>query len=760
MTPASPAAANKEKEGRLKRRTWLPGGHSRHASKAEENRPQAWIYSTDGKRTPYDLGPMLNAQPVPELWDDNGDTKVYLYPRTSGKGPSFRVNSDIYASSAFLTELLYGRIYSSATVSNPGGKHQQQLEQGTQNLSLRVPSTPPMTPENRPIDAESSNDSSKGSRDASDLAEPERREIDLFLPLKLSTDGAVHSPVSPSQPQFSANDLDTLLTVRNTFAFLVGGSLVATERRPTIFHIFMKIAELLDVWKFSNLDASTYGEAAASSFDTYVDELQLDNVSSSHEKTIEGIVLGERMKSVKLYNEAFVHGVGKYEELLKLDSPKFPLISAVTRSRMERASMDLHIRIKNIETRLLDFDFPSVFSGIMNSKTADERKVVRFEQWKSAFLATRKHFMSYYKHKYGSWPPKASSKKNDLETSGLNRLVLKDLYHDFSQLYDLLVDRKSLTTRTSEATIPDDDEVGDPIHRSLRRVENEYDHSSPPVQPPIPFDVPILPSLVGTRAGYGADPKKDAKARHKKLKSDEVNAVLMASHNQDAAIHSPCLDSFYEFERKSAHGRTVDELCEHRVGQWIFLYVVLQSLPMLVEDAPGVRWSRGVEYFLCEPPRSGIPWARDPDGSGAGGGVKRSWYGIAGSSGVVSLPSDIVEHGVEGVYRRSHAWRRAEQWSAHSEVLGAAVNEVFNMQAGPLLQPSDSRSSSPGRAGGTRSNRESVMMLGLEALPLPAGVAPPGGASQSRPQSSGDPSKTFDAIIGSAGLEGGKKKKK
>jgi hypothetical protein len=57
------------------------------------------------------------------------------------------------------------------------------------------------------------------------------------------------------------------------------------------------------------------------------------------------------------------------------------------------------------------------------------------------------------------------------------------------------------------------------------------------------------------------------------------------------------------------------------------------------------------------------------------------------------------------------------------------------------------------------------MNLGLEALPMPAGVAPPGASlspagsmgSGVRPSSSNDPNKTFDAIL--AGSDLGKKEK-
>ncbi|KAF2087043.1 hypothetical protein K490DRAFT_57120 [Saccharata proteae CBS 121410] len=736
-----------------KRKSIFSIGRSNKEEKtAGQSGPLAWVIGHQGKPS-YNLDTLLNAEKVPELWDENGDTYIYLFPRTSEKGPSFRVDSSIYAASTVLTQLAYGGIYSSPSFQNGDRK----LDDRMQDMNLSQ-STPPISPSMSPratpymSEADPSEDSSKGSRALSDSLELPKSEIHLHVPLQLSTDSGV--PMADgSEPKLNASDIEVLVAARNLFAFLVGQSLVATEKRPSVFSIFLRISDLLKTYEFSNLDGSTFGEIAASSFDNYVEELHLADVRASREKTIEGVVLGEKMRSVMLFNEAFVHAAGKYEQITRLNSPKFSLISQITRNRMERASMDLFIRLKNINERISEFEFPSVFSGIMNSKTSDERKVVRFDAWRKAFLATRSHVISHYKQTYGSWPPKASSKKNTLETSGLNRIVLQDLYRDMSAWYDLLVDRNSLTTRTLDSGSADDEaaESHDPVARALRHVLSEYDRSSPPFQPPIPFDVPILPSLSMTRSDYGTgDAKKDAKARKKDLKDDEMQKMLKASHNEDAEASSPFLDSIRQFEQHASRKKTVDEMCELRVGQWLFMYAVINSLPMVVVDAPGIKWNSGVEYFLCEPPRSGVPWARE-DKSTA-----RSWYGIAGSSGVVSLPSDLVEHGVEGVYRRSHCWQMAERWSAEAGgVMAEAVAEDLNE---PLPAPGMRRPRPGSRAsshGSRMSQRESVMMLGLEALPLPAGVAPTGEAP--RPSTSGgDPTKTFDAIIGAPQKKKGK----
>ncbi|CAA9961025.1 hypothetical protein PTMSG1_04409 [Pyrenophora teres f. maculata] len=755
--PGTPGADSTGKLKKLRRKSGLFGSGpvisadglaGANQAGAGAGKP-AWIVGHKGK-VAYDLTLLLNGEKVPELWDDAGDTFVYLFPRTSNKGASFRIDSTVYAASQLLTRLVHGSLYSDTV----------------------APSIPPLDLEERPSRRVSgepyaqqsrtaspdqsqlgSSDSSKGSRALSDAVEDDYTEKHMYVPIALSSDSAV----TPHEAKLNANDTDTLVTYRNFFAFLIGQSLVATERHSDIFDIFLRIGDILSHYAFSNVDGSTFGEVAASSFDCYVDELTLADVRQSHEKTIEAIVLGERMRSMALYTEGFVHAAGKYDSIKELDSPKFGMITPKTATRLARAAMDLDNREAIINGKLKDFEFPHIFSGIMNSATTSEGKMISFKKWRAAFGTFRTFVLDYYRHKYGSWLPKAKSKKNNLTTSGLNRLVLLEIYRDMSNLYDLLVDRTNLTNRTADGFIAEDEgtDIEAIVARALRKVLSEYDRSTPPVQPPIPFDLPLYPISQNAKTG---DAKKDAKARGKKLHKEDVAKLLKKSHNEDADLQTPFLQAFRQFEFKQASGSNMDDIWDLRSGQWLFLYAVIQSLPMLVVDAPGVRFTEGVEYFLCEVPRSGVPWAREDTTR------TRTWFGVAGGAQVVSLPTDIVEHGVEGVFRRSHCWKMAQQWAANDTLLNVAMQEL-NASASPLPPPpgllDPSAASIRGRSQSPDRRRESVMNLGLEALPLPPGVAPPiGGSPLLRPASSSDPNKTFDAILGTSPGSSPKPKKK
>ena len=682
LSPDISADGQRRRNGR----GWL---RSRSRSRSRSNikaGPTAWIVGLE-KRVEYNVTPMLNADKVrsidhisvhvfshfwrmksldeiqvPELWNPEGDTFIYLYPKNSGCKPSFRIESSVYSSSALLTRLAHGSLYTNP--ANPVTRRRRKTTLEGEGSTVRNVS------QGSPVlhgDSESSG-SSRGSRVLSEVSEPSNQEIHLYLPI----DPEITSPQDANRP---LRIVETFVKVRNLFAFLLGQSLVATVRASDTYSIFLGISEMLQMYDFSNLDGSTYGEVANTSFEEYVEELHMTDVRASAEKTVEAIVIAEKMRSTLLYNEAFVHAVGKHDDIKKLGSSKFDMISPLTRNRMERATMDLYMRLKNVHARLNEFEFPDLFSGVMNSRTAEERKIVRFDEWKSSFMATRRAVLAYYKKKYGSWPPKASSKKNDLLTSGLNRLVLIELYNDFSALYDVLVDRNKLTTRSLDITVEDDDpdDPDEMITRAMRRVLSEYDNSMPPVQPPVPFDCPMLPSHNSVRKpSIAVGSAEDKKSLGKKLKDEKLQIALRASHNKDAlpaqgtngngngnGKSSPTsfLQFFLAFEHSAGRNKTIDELSDLRSGQWLFMYAVLQSLPLLVVDAPALHYTEGVEYFLCQPSRHGTSWARGDDA-----GPRMHWYGVTGSNGVVSMPADVVEYGVEGIYRRSHCWKVAEQW--------------------------------------------------------------------------------------------------
>ncbi|KAM5355955.1 hypothetical protein ACJ41O_002601 [Fusarium nematophilum] len=680
--------------GRL-RRSWLPGGRSRSNSieVTGANSSSAWVLSDD-TQAEYNASFLKNGEKVPELWNESGAVLVYLYPKSSGCGPSFKVQEFTISSSYIFNELIQmeretpvgrgrGRSF--------GGRDSLTAEDATRYIS---PPSSPHIPD-----------------DGSD-------ELRLYLPTAPpSGSGQLSAPGQAQQPE-----LDRLIAIRNLFAFLTGQPLVATKTKPTNFHAFLQISSLLEEFGFMSLDGTTFGDAVDLSFGFFMDQHGLADCRHSREKTLEALILGERMRSSDLYNEAFAHAAGKYSAIMDLRLPLFEQVSPKTRIALERAHLDLVNRQHNANVHLEQFDFPALFAGIANSTSMTELRAVRFKTWRNSFQKMRHFVLSYYKHTFGNWPPKASSKKNPFAESGLNRLVLKVLYSDMCALYDLTVDRTNRTSRIMDEVPALSDDPEKMVTSALRNIMSEFDRSKPPVLPPVPYDCPQLPTPTSILENYHTlSPKKQAKF-DKNIKEHELILILNKAYNYDTnSLKVPFLDKFKEFELREARGKTPQDFADQRMGYWLFLYVVIQSLPVLVVDAPGITFTEGVEYFLCEPPMGNPPWVGDQQ-------VKKMWYEVAGGGGLVELSTDAVLFSVEATYHRSHCWIAAAQWEENG---GAALpSQATEPSLSPLEPPrsmfleADDFLSSPPPFGGL--NTPSPPLGGPQAALRPRTHSPSG----------------------------------
>ncbi len=681
-----------ERRGRL-RRSWLPRGRSRsHSGDVANARTGAWILD---QNQDYNTSFLVSGEKVPELWNEAGAIYVFLQPKGTGMGPSFKVPSFAVESSLVFADLIEAEMASPTS----SGRSRTRSFNGRDSLSVE--------------DARRLSQSILPVSDFQGVGESR-----LYLPAPMSESGHASQP-----------DLERLVSIRNMFAFLTGQPLVGTGSQPTLFKVMLNVAALLREFEFTNADGSTYGEAVNMSFGFLMDQMALADVRQSREKTLEALILGEQMRSMTLYNEAFAHGAGKYPAIRDLKSPLWDQLSPNTRQRLERAYLDLVSRQNSVNNRLESFEFPALFSGVASS--ASTYRDVKFNVWKRSFNRMRQFVLGHYKASFGSWPPKARSKKNPFTESGLNRLVLKILYLDLCALYDLLVDRESITTRVIDQSVEEIAHDSENPHASaLRRILSEFDQSSPPVLPPIPFDLPKLPDMISIQENFYDLPPKDQARLEKDLQDYQLLLILNKAYDFETyKLEIPFLEGFKEFEHKEAKGKLVGEIADQRIGYWLFLYVVIQTLPMVVVDAPGVQFTEGVEYFLCQPAKGNPPWIGD------GGSLRKRWYEVPGGGGLVELSEDAVEFGIEGIYQRSHCWLAAKQWEISRErALAPPPPEGLSPLQAPqsVFEDMDPRRSvspptgPPGlavqpRTGspGDRSSYRKSIVLGLEPVALP-----------------------------------------
>lgn len=128
------------------------------------------------------------------------------------------------------------------------------------------------------------------------------------------------------------------------------------------------------------------------------------------------------------------------------------------------------------------------------------------------------------------------------------------------------------------------------------------------------------------------------------------------------------------FEKKEAKGKTTRELQEQRIGHWIFLYCVIQVLPLLISDAPNLQFTDGVEYFLSATPPESLPWVARSTTSG-------QYQTISGHIGYA--PVHQLKYGITSIYERSHCWERARVWLSHDEAEDGGSGEGLS----PLSPP-------------------------------------------------------------------------
>lgn len=640
---------------------------------------------------------------VPDLWEPNGDTLVFLAPKgatnTKFTAPSFRISSSPLLFSA-LGQYIEDLQFSSRPQGRPGSPL------ANDDLYLEVPGAssgtpvPSITLDQNPGSPVSDAGSSSGP-DQQGQTEDESLSYKLYYPaLELNpkpvvpTKGKKHKHSSSNA---SDDSLQHLVDARNLFAFLSYTFLVSTLHRETPFQIMEKVFKLLqgpispqlhpEDHSPMDVNVSRRISTAEGHFLYFLDELKIDDIRNDDDAIVEALIMGERWKCQRLYREGFVHACGRWDDVK--DHPGCAYVSQVTKSRLDRASIDLHqIRLQNVATRLPNFDFPSVWVG--------DGRYPEFKPWKAGFDAMRKFTLSYYKNVYGSWPPKAGRHGKGggfTETGGLNRMVLKRLYADFCAVYDLLVDREWIhgDRIRFEANYSSEGEEGkeqrskeEHARTTMRKIMSDFDQSYVPVQPGIPFDQPRLPYIPptppSTADGLKKKKKKSSKPRsQKKLKSDELTAVLKNSYNNDASNPqdpNEFVAAYEKLEHDFGSGRNLEDIIEARRGRWVFIYCVLQSLPMTVVDAVGCQYSDGVEYFLCENVKGSLPWERSQSAkasrlSGIWGVTGQSPYGNLGGAGA-STSNLAGDDEVDYTYRRSHCWDIAEDWRM---VRGTAIPE-------------------------------------------------------------------------------------
>ncbi|KAL3425922.1 hypothetical protein PVAG01_02713 [Phlyctema vagabunda] len=595
----------------------------------------------------------------PELWDPNGDTLVYFGHETAQprQPPSFRLSSHILegTESRFLVTLLRegatddmnGFSMPPSPVSSPGMR--PGMPAGRQQRGMPVP-TPPMS-----------------ERSSSTL------------------DGQISYEIYfPSPPHLSKADVTRhQITTRNLFALLYGASLVGTN----LFQALSDLHERLESWMPSDTDN-------ASQLIEYVVSRGIDDVRNDP-STAASLLAWSETKGVRWeegWRESYVHCTGMYSKLERV--PEYRFITPISRALLERASLEIQVRIQSGEERFLDFDFGDMWP-MMSSQPPPAR---------ASFERLRKFFCQHYEASYGSWPPANLLPPHGSEDQWLTRGLAQRLQKDFGALYEYLVNRDvvwdcneessgrkwNMIAKNSKSFEADSPDL--PLTDILVAFDNRHKY------PHIPHPYPLVPESISVKSSSRENLfKANKRTAPKEDKMTERRAALAYTESTNIYILSDfstneLVDAYVRFE-KTDKPAEVDPYAARR-GRWVLIYGVLQVLATIAVDTPNMRYNTEIAYHLSPRLRGTPPW------KGANQATNESshensycWIAPRMWNREDSPPPPVAPMVAQSTGGRSIASRTHNYMSSRSS---AAASES-NSDAGSSVRTSHFSSSSKGR---------------------------------------------------------------
>lgn len=316
-----------------------------------------------------------------------------------------------------------------------------------------------------------------------------------------------------------------------------------------------------------------------------------------------------------LWREGFVHCTGLLSSLQML--PEWREISPITKALIDRASLEIQVRVSNADARMAGFHFHDMWP-VSSAGPPPARP---------SFDKFQKFLIKHYTSRFGSWPPPEGR---------FTRTLYLHLQRDFTTLYSYLVDQDAVWSpphdqptlssrrtilKPGNATWRAEDEFL-PMADILSTFDDRENH------PPIPHPFPLVPptNRAGTvmispggagsnkkQKGFsfaGANPRNRNSAGN--LEAAQAALALSESTNIEALRSSttsnPLLEAFQVHEKSTP----ANEISPHdaRKGRWIMIYGVLQTLASVAVDAPGINWTEGVEYWINPKLRDTPPWGK------------------------------------------------------------------------------------------------------------------------------------------------------
>lgn len=600
----------------------------------------------------------------PEIWDTNGDALVYLGPQgqTPRLEPSMRLSSHIIEAtdSRYLVTMLREGAIEEFPPSPRGVQSAQGLDQHA--VPVSASQNQPRKPTSQSHRLHAGGQPTPPRSDDSYVGVDGQLSYELFFP-----------------PPSNASKTDRIrhqITTRNIFALLCRVSLVGLSLHQALSDLHERLDQYLPQTPGDNLLTIM----------SYLCARGIDDVRNDAESAIGLLAWAEdsKVRWEEAWREAFVHAAGFFTISRGRSTIEscvdYKKLSPITRALLERASLEIHLRVQAAEERLAAFSFGDMWpSSISRVPTLSGATLTSLA--KETADRVQRFFLNHYQNFYGRWPPPPLPEANVYSNRGeavdepiwLTRTVTQALQKDMGALYDYLVNRDIIwdmsETRPSRKWLMVSEsgnrafeaDTGDlPMTDILIEFDNRnrFPHIPHPY-PLVPDSIPARsfrlasPSQPPTLTGSGRKilrgmisvdgelasapltPRPTAAERRVQLAYTESTNIYVLGSD---FVQSDLIDAFVTFE-KTDRVNEIDPSLARRV-RWVVIYGILQTLASVSVDAPSVRYRDDVPYHLSPQ----LQGARIPP-----------WSKKAGHAGASYM---------EAAHELSHCWVTSLMWTA------------------------------------------------------------------------------------------------
>ncbi|KAI0018610.1 hypothetical protein F4780DRAFT_515758 [Xylariomycetidae sp. FL0641] len=470
------------------------------------------------------------------------------------------------------------------------------------------------------------------------------------------------------------------ITTRNVFALLYHASLVGLS-------LYQALSDLLTrLEMYMPPEADNVGTVL-----NYLSARGIDDARNDVETAVSMLAWSEspEVRWEEGWREAFLHCVGMYSRLEPCADYKS--LTPITRAFLERACLEVQLRVQAAEDRLADFSYDDIWSAATStSSSSSSPATVAATTTAAPSMRTargsadrlKQFFVNYYTRTYGNWPPPSpdtAATTSEGEQMWLTRTMAKKLQKDFGALYDYLVNRDVVwdesETRSSRkwmmvSVSGNKSFHADTIDLPLTDMLIEFDNRMrfphiPHPYPLVPESIPPVTSPHSTLPPNSSRRDRDKTSKDRPARSGTDDRMLdrrvQLAYTEATNIyilgsdfaHSDLIEEFVKFEKTDQIG-SIDPFCARR-GRWVLIYCILQTLASVSVDSPNVRYKENVTYHLS--PR--LKGTKTPP-----------WKGV-------SSPT------LEASHELSHCWLVPRTWISGTE---GTESDNSSTAADPLLR--------------------------------------------------------------------------